>query len=124
MMFYEDTLYIDMCRKSEEIQDIRPRDLNGRVVSASLPNIETNYKGDFFVWVEGVMNPIWLPRLDQLLDMTPLDWMLRKNGVCVEARYICNAFHYESAEVGMLQIVMESKYNKHWDFDKKEWIAA
>jgi hypothetical protein len=114
MKFYDDPLYIEMCRKAREIQEARGYDV-----------------GDFFDYRTGTIiygsefdnnescrstNAIWLPRLDQLIDMLTD----RKEIGCVYGW----GKSATSWSVVMLGVVMELNHSKRWDFEKKEWVRV
>lgn len=155
MKFYEDPTYIEMCRGAGEIQKDYDKlseykkanfflvdemvsqcgkcgfigasnfcpDCGGKMKDQDMYRLDHNVNtrpGTF---------TIWLPRLDQLIDM--LDESVSKE---YKTPYYKIWEFYEYAMVKtephgdwtteqvMIQFVMYKKYRKEWDFDKKQWV--
>ena len=116
MKFYEDPTYIEMCRGAGEIQEQCPDIDDAKSFWIDIENNTYNHN-------------IWLPRLDQLIDM--LDESVSKE---YKTPYYKIWEFYEYAMVKtephgdwtteqvMIQFVMYKKYRKEWDFDKKQWV--
>ena len=127
MKFYDDETYIEMCRKAGEIQAARKYEVGDFFDH----NIGTIIFGSGFDNNESCRDTsaIWLPRLDQLIDM--LDESVSKE---YKTPYYKIWEFYEYAMVKtephgdwtteqvMIQFVMYKKYRKRWDFEKKEWV--
>lgn len=128
MMFYEDKLYVEMC-EAEEIQKQSPSRkeyiciLRGKFVS---------YTGDFYG-----PNMVWLPRLDQLIAMVSaqyetgiMDAHYRFYEWVEKGKWTLDSWsspwlrYSESYEGMWLAFLMETKYNKTWNPDKKEWVET
>jgi hypothetical protein len=118
MKFYEDKTYIEMCRGAGEIQE-------------QCPDIDDAKS----FWIDIENNPynhnIWLPRLDQLIEMAePLPrlyshtllWELARWEDEYSADMVCP--YTGSWETLILGYIMENGYKKKWDFEKKDWAKA
>jgi len=121
MKFYEDPVYIEMCRKAGEIQDDKPRItyLNGYRYG----KVAISQFGDYWLCED---DGIFIPRLDQLIEM--LDIPLQK--------LLTDIYHWDcgglgagwptgmdhSWEVMFLGYLMMQKHGKSWDFEKREWV--
>ena len=129
MKFYEDPVYIEMCRKAEEIQEDRV------LMSGDYYELFAK-RGKVKICNRGItrgyrdlisQNSDWLPRLDQLIEM--LDIPLQK--------LLTDIYHWDcgglgagwptgmdhSWEVMFLGYLMETKFEKKWSFEKREWVS-
>jgi hypothetical protein len=135
MKFYEDPVYIDMCMKAGEIQAQKdhgwhrwPKE-NVGVVHINMKDQKSyaiTIDGDFVICRN--METIWLPRLDQLIEM--LDIPLQK--------LLTDIYHWDcgglgagwptgmdhSWEVMFLGYLMMQKHGKSWDLEKREWVKG
>lgn len=138
MKFYEDKTYIDMCRKAGEIQAQKdhgwhrwPKE-NVGVVHINMKDQKSyaiTIDGDFVICRN--METIWLPRLDQLIDMAePLPrlyshtllWELARWEDEYSADMVCP--YMGSWEILVLGYLMETKFKKKWSFEKREWVKT
>jgi len=127
-----------MCEKAEDLQ------------SSWTPQVFDVVRGDFIGFIkEGVSDfsiirffkdketfgkyswyskneLIWLPRLDQLIEM--LDeyyFFIRKISTCEGAMWAItcnkNIFTATSVKKAMLKLLMKEKHNKEWNDEKEVW---
>ncbi len=114
--FYEDQVYIEMCRKAEEIQKKHKGKVHGlgtiHINVAKKIEHGIDMDGNFFVGC----GKTFIPRLDQLLEMIEISWAKGKPWsipVMIELKPHC--------EKMVLGHVMELLYRKTWN--GKEWSA-
>ena len=127
MKFYDDPLYIEMCRGAGEIQ----AKWNPCIGDWAL-TVGCEIFGCGPSCLESGMlrmGKVFIPRLDQLIDM--LDESVSKE---YKTPYYKIWEFYEYAMVKteprgdwtteqvMIQFVMYKKYRKEWDFDEKQWV--
>lgn len=119
MKFYEDPTYIEMCRKAGEIQAARKYEVGDFFDH----NIGTIIFGSGFDNNESCRDTsaIWLPRLDQLIDM--LDWTEPLDAQTYKMEYNAIEGPKSTWETMFIQMVMRQNHGKQWDFEKKEWVG-
>lgn len=124
MKFYENELYIDMCRKAEEIQDSKPYDPYQRRYKQFFVGDRGASVDEFGEWwnIEK-----WMPRLDQLIEMIEGGvgatlWHIARWEDEYSADMVCP--YVGSWETLVLGYLMETKYGKKWDFEKREWVRV
>jgi hypothetical protein len=137
--------YIEMCEKAQEIQSLY-KNMDGDdlecgtfVVEENVVFCIGNYTVDDRMVLGELTNFIVLPTQCQLQEMLKsLEWFYNENNPSdmmdsLYYVYMCcssdNGFNYteyvkqfESFEQLWLSFVMNEKYNKTWDKNKKEWI--
>lgn len=126
MKFYEDELNIEMLRKADEIQADKPDPEYAKFVTDEDGWVIVDEQGNFWDNTP-LLGTAWLPRLDQLVEM--LDIPLQK--------LLTDIYHWDcgglgagwptgmdhSWEVMFLGYLMETKFKKKWDFEKREWVS-
>lgn len=111
MKFYEDPVYIEMCRKAEEIQKNWVIDLHD-YTAPNITRLDVNRCPIHF----------WLPRLDQLIEMlgeSVIDVIEGLSGFI--NRWYIGEYPYKFMEQTALAYLMETKHNKLWT--GTEWVA-
>jgi hypothetical protein len=134
MKFYQDPVYIEMCRKAEEIQRKYPAHTgNIDIWQGEKPadNVCVDENGDF--WCADPLFDGWLPRLDQLIRIAmdqntpsapdPLwpDSLL--NRFAYWSGYVGHGLHEDPAatlERLTLRYIMDLKHGKRWT--GSEWV--
>jgi hypothetical protein len=116
MKFFEDPTYIDMCRKAVEIQELAPEPFPEYAYMFPEEYLVTS-RGDFYGPTD---TNIWLPRLDQLIEMLGYDVIDSIDGLHgFINRWYEGELPYSTMEQAALAYLMETKYGKTWN--GKEW---
>jgi len=131
--WYEDPVYIKMCEKAVEIQELLKYDQWYKCIPATSFWFDRDYQPGIRIarqdWVVEYNN-IWLPRQDQLQEMVPqtpnislpiLDVIMRFQEFAINL-YATSPVNYLffSMEQIWLAFVMKEKYNKIWNGE--DWI--
>lgn len=130
--------YIKMCKKATEIQEGKPQDgVGGRWLKGSIIVNDgfQGERGDFYHIVDTNEERVckscgnaetyiectkstWLPRRDQLQEMSGLDWRdFDKKCLAYE-----NTVSVPTKEQAGLRVVMSEKYGKFWS--DGDWVTA
>ena len=136
--FYEDEVYIKMCRGAREIQKNYKIPKKGDFIKTN-SGIEIvqdyryeeeelivccdepfNFDGEF-----GMGEFVWLPRQDQLQEMINYNFTIQKLDSKIGAYYkvegiASNDFIEDTIEKGLLQLTMDMNYNKTWNGE--DWV--
>lgn len=124
MKWYEDPVYIKMCSKAEEIQELFIGD-EGDVV-AYPPTKDCPQGGEYLVrstWpfqCQVDRRFIWLPHQDQLQEMVELALEPLINSFNCFVEDLPDEPDFDSMEQLWLSYVMYGNFNKVWDGE--EWI--
>lgn len=121
--------YIEMCEKSEEIQNRRLIDGDYYCITRGNKIITQGIAGVSNAEMDSVdfrfHKSVWLPHQDELQKMSEMQWW-EFDKRCADIRRCVmedplSDWELKSKEQAGLCVVMERKYNKIWNNDKKEW---
>lgn len=128
--------YIEMCEKAQEIRNFyyENKDSGCFVYVKRIDSVECISSAHIKYQNDG---DVWLPRQDQLQEMilqlyTPMPELNPLSQSFTSLYKFCCTISrledksktqlFSSYEQLWLAFTMQDKYNKVWDFDKKEWI--
>ena len=121
--WYEDPVYIKMCEKAEEIQGLLPCELKSKMTFEFEGGLYPPENLEYLFTIDGLItrDGIWLPRQDQLQEMSGLTWVEFDD--CCRKYWFNDGRRETTKEIASIQVVMKEKYNKVWEegqWKKKE----
>ena len=132
MKFYSDPVYIEMCRTAEEIQAIIPFDIGDWFYTPHANSVSCNYfdfteeniaynKVRHDKRVKTGRQSVWLPRLDQLIEMAMGSGTIQATHNEFQ-QYEWENPGYKTYEEEWLGFVMEKLHGKRWTGEEWEEI--